>query len=303
MVRFNRPRGILTGETPKTIQWGKKRVISEEVAVPFHASLYWVALAAAQKWAEETEGRIESAHGILETRIEEAKVIPDLSGPAWRPWLTANSEEDAGIDTEGRFGRKGEFVGAVIHGGGIMLDSPKSLQAAFTHMTPRKEPSINQGDLSRLLAGFLPDGQQIRIYTLDQLMKDDPAELPKIYAIVAPLQEFSETRSVRVTVDELPKIKLFIARAGHPQTADNYAKALRNAGVREYGNWHEFTNTDPNTSSGHVIRVQAGHNGLKNSDGLRDYARFVCVNQINMAQEYVLPQKTFKTSRTNSFKG
>ena len=271
---------MATSTTPETMPWGRNvRVITDEVAILFYNNPGWAALGDAQKWVVENSGRVESAHGILERRIQES-----LEGPSWQ-WLTANYEEDVGIDSDGMFGKKGEPVLVAIQGGGIMLASPKRLQEAYTNRTPKEEPSLRQEEISDVLAGKLPGGQQIKVYTISQLMKEDPAELPQAYAIAAPLKNIAGIKSGIVKVNKLPKNDIFMIRAGHPQTAEAYARTLRSAGVREYGNWHSLSNEAPNNPSGRVLHVGNYNNiGLRADGDLYDDARFVGVRQAEGAE-------------------
>ncbi|MEK6837399.1 MAG: hypothetical protein AABX69_02000 [Nanoarchaeota archaeon] len=265
---------------PETIPWGRRiRVISSEVAAFFYNKRIWKALEDALKLANENCGRIESAHGILERRIQEP-----LEGPSWQ-WLTANYEEDIGLDTEGRFGKKGEAVILAIQGGGIMLSSPQRLEETYTNRTPKGEPSLTQPEITQALAGMLPDGQQLKVYTLQSLAKENPKHIPQTYAIVMPLKDLGGIKSGTVAVRKLLKILLFVMRAGHPTTAKDYAKTLRKAHVSDYGNNHSLRIADPENPSGRVLHVSNHPNNGFVSIISRDYfAGFVGVRPVLLAE-------------------
>ena len=265
----------------KTIPWGERiaTIVTSKQAAEILPIRYSIskALADGQNWAEANKGsngHLGSGHEVLEERIRQ----PD--GPAWN-WLTLNSEEDTGRDADGRFGKKGELVGVVIHGGGILLNSPQRVQEVYSNKTPKGEPSLRRTEITRLLAGNLPNGQQIQVYTLQTLAREDPNKLPQIYGVVAPIQTFAETQSGRVPVDKLAKNNLFIARAGHPLTAEEYSRTLGKAGAREYGNWHPLEAAVAETPSGRVLHAGSGHNGgLVGYGNRNDVARFVGVRQV-----------------------
>lgn len=226
----------------------------------------------------KNNGRVESAHGILEQRVQEP-----LAGPSWANWLTANYEEDVGLDAEGRFGKRGEAVFLAIQGGGIMLSSPQRLHDAYTNRTPEGEPSLRQEEISQALAGTLPNGQQIKVYTPEQLLKESVGNLPQTYATVTPLKYLEGIESGAVDVNKLPKNRIFVMRAGHQTTAKDYAKTLSDAGVRKYGNRHSLSSVVADNPSGRVplvYDIRNGGGGLSSSSGSLFYsACFVGVRQ------------------------
>ncbi|MBI3036842.1 hypothetical protein HYY73_03785 [Candidatus Woesearchaeota archaeon] len=248
-------------ELEKTTSWGRRiGGISEESAAFFYNEFGWKAYNDAQKWAKKNNGYLASAHGILEQRVQES-----LDGPSWNSWLTPDYEEDIGLDAEGRFGKSGEVVLLAIQGGGIMLSSPKRLQEAYKKRTPQGEPSLRQEEISQALAGMLPNGQQIKVYTLQSLSKEDPEQLPRTYAIVAPARTLQETPSGLVAVGKLPKSGLFVMRAGHPTTAEDYDRALQRAGISEYGNEHDisFKEADGENPSWRLLTIHGHYSGLE----------------------------------------
>ncbi len=231
---------MATAVNPKTFPWG-----IGEAAAFFCNPPGWKAFADAASYAIEKNGRIESAHGILEQRIREK-----LDGPSWG-LLTANYEEWAVRDAEGRFGKKAEPVFVAIQGGGMMLSSPERLQEAYTNRR-HEEPLRRQEEISQVLAGMLPGGRQMKVYTLQELAKANSEQIPQVYAIVAPLRDVAETEPGLARVCELPKIGLFIIRAGHPLTAENYAKTLGKAGLIEYRN-QRLSNLDLDKPRGNAL--------------------------------------------------
>lgn len=228
----------------QAVPWG-----NGEIAYFIRKSPGWDALAAAQECAIENNGRLESLHGIILERIREPR------GQAWQQTLTPNYDEAIGLDLEGRIGGKDESVFVGIQGSGIALSSAKQLQEACNNKTPEGFPSTTNREISNLLAGKLPNGQQIKVYTLPEIMKEDPKRLPAAYAIASPLKDLQDRPSGRIRVDELETDKLFIIRAGHPQTAKDYVKVLRLMGIEEHGNWHPLPNLKPENPSVHVLHV------------------------------------------------
>ncbi len=272
---------MATTVEPETIPWGER--VSTHEAIPFYESPGWKALADGQKWA--AEGKPEEGRHLAPSReVLEELVRTQTSLP--RFWITTVTEEIFGLDTEGRTGAKNKAVMLTLHGngigGGIILQSPQSLQAAYTNRTPNGEPSVQQEKITAALSGILPNGQQIKVYTWNALMKEDPAKLPQVYAIAMPLDDLGGTPSGLIKVTSLPENRIYVARAGHQETAENHAKIVKNAGVREYGNWHSVANADPeNNPSGRVLHAGNNHyDGLNGYDGINDGARFVGVRQL-----------------------
>lgn len=219
----------------ETILWGKR--ISTHLAVPFYNQPGWNALADGQKWVgegkPEEKRQIVSSHGLFEEMHRAGLIVPPF-------WITLNSEEDCGIDLEGRVGNKGEAVLLTIHGSGIMLENPQSLQAAYTNRTPRGEPSLQQQKITAALSGILPQ-QGIKVYTWIALMKEDPANLPQVYAIAIPLKDVDGTPSGLIAVNKLLENKIYVARAGHSETARQHVQTLEKTGIQEYGNRHTLS--------------------------------------------------------------
>ncbi len=271
---------MATAVKPETIPWGKR--LSTHEAFPFYKRPGWNALADGQKWAAEgmpkEERHIVSSHDLFEEMRRAATTLPPF-------WITLNTEEDRGTDLEGRVGKKDEVVMLTIHGSGIMLGSPQSLQAAYMNRTPGGEPSLQQQKITEALSGKLPDGQQINVYTLKALMTEDPAKLPQVYAIAIPLKDLEGNQSGPIEVEKLLTDKIYLARAGHPETARQHVQMLKEAGIKEYGNYHRLAQSKPESHpSGRVLRANYDHgDGLDGGSGINIIARFVGVRKLEGA--------------------
>ncbi|MBI2144681.1 hypothetical protein HYU17_06090, partial [Candidatus Woesearchaeota archaeon] len=159
---------------PETMPWGERAVSTHE-ATYFYAVPGLDALANGQKWVAEEkhgEGRhLASSREMLEELVRIRTALPTLG-------ITTVTEEIFGLDPEGRIGAKDEAIMLTLHGrgigDGIILQSPQSLQAAYTKRTPKGEPSVQQEKITAALSGRLPNGQLIKVYTYAELVKEEP---------------------------------------------------------------------------------------------------------------------------------
>ncbi len=277
---------MTTDNEQEMVPWGRRvRTVVYEVAVFFRDADTCKALEDAQSWANDNNGRIESAHGILKQRCKEP-----FNGPSWG-LFTANYEEDTGLDIEGRIGRKGKPVLVAIQGGGIMLSSPQRMKDAYENRTSEERPSIRQDEITHVLAGKLPNGQAIKVYTLDQLAKEYVEELPQTYAIAVPLRDIEGTPAISIPVDRLPKNKMLIITAGHPETAREYAAALKKVGIKKYSILHGFdVGPLPKQPSGCVLSIENNEYALFSFKGL-DFNPRPCFVGVRWAGDKSAPQQ------------
>lgn len=220
-----------------------------------HASPAWNALRLAVAKSLNSGGYIASCSEVLRIKAEAR-----INNQVWNLWVTTNYEEDVGVDLEGRFGKKGELVTIATQGGGVMLSSPERLQMAYRQKTPRGESSINQREISDVLAGMLPTGEQIKVYPYKEFATGIP-DLAEPYAVVTPPETFLQTTPGTTKVVSIAKLlatPLFVVRAGGAETAEKYFDKLRQEGISSMWLSHTFANADPQNPHGTVLQIAPG---------------------------------------------
>lgn len=188
---------------------------------------------------------------------------------------TAFSEEYVGIDTKGEFVNPGEPVVVVVHGGGI-LNSNRIKQAYAEGLTDTGAAKLSNDEFDCLLAGILPLGEKIELYTVDDVKEGKVMNPFGRYGVVL---DFDKTGfSGRHIKDAFVNNHLVIARAGTLKYLDKYFENIKCrdkfVGV---GNLHRFHKVNPSQAQGNVLRVIENCNGLNGSTSLGYDARFVGV--------------------------
>jgi len=191
----------------------------------------------------------------------------------WNTWFTANSEESV-VKTP-----QGHRVVVAVHGGGIFA-SPERFERAYRAtvdprlnsegLTKQYAAKISEQEARDLLAGKLPDGAEIPIYSFSEF-KQGIADLPMRYAVVLDLEIARKSKRGYETFDVLRDDPLMIIRAGGVEPLAAYldkAKARRN--TKTLGNWHPFNRIDPDEPQTRVLFLARTYDDVEDEEQIRD---------------------------------
>ena len=191
----------------------------------------------------------------------------------WNTWFTANSEESV-VKTP-----QGHRVVVAVHGGGIFA-SPERFERAYRAtvdprlnsegLTKQYAAKISEQEARDLLAGKLPDGAEIPIYSFSEF-KQGIADLPMRYAVVLDLEIAWKSKRGYETFDVLRDDPLMIIRAGGVEPLAAYldkAKARRN--TKTLGNWHPFNRIDPDEPQTRVLFLARTYDDVEDEEQIRD---------------------------------
>ncbi|MFC1774954.1 hypothetical protein ACFLZN_01415 [Nanoarchaeota archaeon] len=192
----------------------------------------------------------------------------------WKDWFTCYSEENVIIDSKGLFGERGKPVVFVVHRGGIL--TPERIKRAYSGgLTPQNAAKYTSDETNGLLEGKLPNGKQIQIYTVDDVKKGNVSNPFGQYAVVVNFETAKATKSDYHSKDDFKNNELVIARAGTLDYLDEYFEKAQSGNT--VGNWHRFTEIDPNQPQGRLLFLDGSNYGLDGDDNLDNDGRFVGV--------------------------
>ncbi len=191
----------------------------------------------------------------------------------WNTWFTANSEESV-VKTP-----QGHRVVVAVHGGGIFA-SPERFERAYratveprsdsVGLTKQYAAKISEREARDLLAGKLPDGTEVPVYSFSEF-KQGIADLPMRYAVVLDLEIARKSKRGYETFDVLKDDPLMIIRAGGVEPLAAYldkAKARRN--TKTMGNWHPFNRIDPDEPQTRVLFLARTYDDVEDEEQIRD---------------------------------
>ena len=160
----------------------------------------------------------------------------------WNTWFNPNSEESVATTPQGN------LIVVTVHGGGI-FGSPERFEKLFRASTNRYcevgftglfAGKITKLEAHNLLAGKLPDGTEIPVFSFDEFNRG-VADLPRHYAVVMDFEVAKHCRSGYEKFDDLKDDPLMIVRAGGVEAAATYLDKARNRhNTATMGSWHSF---------------------------------------------------------------
>ncbi|MBI4447459.1 hypothetical protein HY643_00615, partial [Candidatus Woesearchaeota archaeon] len=192
----------------------------------------------------------------------------------WNNWHTTLSEEDIGIDKKGLFGRKGEPVLVVVHGGGIL--TPDRIEKAYAEGLVDGSAKYTKKEFDNLLEGRLPNGETIKIYILEDLKKGSSI-VEHQFGVVITYEVAQATEPDWHKKKEFLSNPLVIARNGGLENLKKYfdkAKYLDGT----VGNFHPFKGRNPNQAQGRLLFLDDSGLNLYGSDYLGSDGRSVGVS-------------------------
>ena len=232
------------------------------VAAMFFHSYATEALRQALRYAGD-DGFVASLPQLLHARVNAS-----YDNIIWNTWFVANSEESV-VTTP-----QGNAVVVIVHGGGI-FSTPKRMERSYRADLSRANPEgltgqyaakINATEARNLLAGKLPDGDEIPLYPHAEFSRgiDD---LPMRYGVVLDFDLAKQSKSGYERFDVLKRDPLMIARAGGSESAESYLdKAAARHNTQLMGSFHPFSRIDPNQPQTRLLNL-GGNNGGLNSEG------------------------------------
>ena len=205
------------------------------------------------------------------------KVKADESNYLWQKWFTALSEENAGIDKNGKIVGRGQPIVLTLHGGGIL--TPERIRQAYSEgLTPRNAAKFTDAEFDNLLNGVLPSGESINLYTVDDVRKGIPDPFGR-YAVWMHAKTAKSKSSGYHSKSDFMNNELVIARAGTLEHLDAYFEKTQNSSNHDLGNWHRYGEIDFRQPQGRVLFVYNRSNGLYGNYNLMNYGRFVGVRK------------------------
>jgi hypothetical protein len=204
------------------------------------------------------------------------KAQADTSNYLWQKWFTALTEENAGIDRNGRLVNAGEPVVITLHGGGI-LTSERIRQAYREGLTPQNAAKFTDEEFNNLLNGVLPSGEGIGLYTIDDVKRGNIVDPFGRYAVWMPAETAKARSSGYHTKTDFMNNELVIAKAGTLDHLDAYFEKAKRSSDSKVGNWHRFGEINYRQPQGRVLFLYNSYDGLAGDVILDSGGRFVGV--------------------------
>ena len=204
------------------------------------------------------------------------KAQADKENYLWKSWFTALSEENIGVDKEGRFVESGKPVVVTVHGGGI-LTSDRIQKAYDEGLTEQRAAKLTEDEFSNLLNGTLPNGENINIYTIDDVQNNNISHLFGKYAVVLDFESAKSTKSGYHQKEDFMKNPLVLARVGTPDYLEDYFEKAKHSSDQDVRNSHIFEEIDTNQQQGRLLYLGDDYDGLSGHDNLDNCGRFVGV--------------------------
>ena len=232
------------------------------VAEIFFESYATVALRRALRYAGD-DGFVASMPQLLHARVN-----ADYDNIIWNTWFSANSEENV-VTTS-----RGNYVVVAVHGGGIFARPErfeKSLRADLSRhnsegLTGQYAAKITEQEARELLAGKLPDGTEIPVYSFDEFERGI-ADLPMRYAVVLDFEVAKKGQRGYQSFDVLKEDPNMIIRAGGVGPLEAYLdKAKERHDTELMGNSHSHNWIDPEQPQARILNL-GGNKGGVGSEG------------------------------------
>jgi hypothetical protein len=226
---------------------------------------------------EEAEISIDSDGIVIATMPYHiaGKAKADKSHYLWSKWFTTLTEEDAGIDTDGRLVSAGEPVLVTLHGRGL-LRSPRIRTAYSEGLTPQNAARFTAEEFDNLLSGVLPTGESIELYTVDDVKNGRIVDPFGNYAVWMPASDAKSRPSGRHSKSDFMSNELVIARAGTMEHLEAYFEKAKGNGST-VGNRHRLNEIDFSVPQGRLLFLYDNNDGLIGNGNLNSIGRFVGV--------------------------
>jgi len=232
------------------------------VAEIFFESYATVALRRALRYAGD-DGFVASMPQLLHARVNAG-----YDNIVWNTWFTANSEENV-VTTP-----QGNHVLVTVHRGGIFAEPERferSLRANLSRhntegLTGQYAAKITEQEARELLAGKLPDGAEIPVYSFHEFERGI-AGLPMRYAVVLDFEVAKKGKRGFEHFDLLKEDPNMIVRAGGVEPLAAYLDKARDRHDTELmGNSHPYNWIDPEQPQSRILSL-GGNKGGVGSEG------------------------------------
>ncbi len=182
----------------------------------------------------------------------------------WNTWFTSNTEESV-VKTP-----QGQTVIVAVHGGGIYA-SPERFEITYRASVDRASSEgftgqyagkISETEARDVLAGKLPDGTEIPIFSFDEF-KQGIANLPWRYAVVLDFERARKSTRGFDPFDVLKDEPNMIVRAGGVEPLAAYLdKARDRHNTKIMGNWHPYNRIDPDQPQCRIPFLAGNEGGI-----------------------------------------
>lgn len=108
-------------------------------------------------------------------------------------FYNAHTEENIGVDKQGRFYAVNKPVLVLVNGGGIL--NPKRIKKACDKTFFNECSKYADDEFNDLLDGRLPDGTSIKLYHFNDEIMNNISDLPHQFGIVMPYSVAQNTKS------------------------------------------------------------------------------------------------------------
>ncbi len=204
------------------------------------------------------DGFVASMPALLHARVNAA-----YDNIIWNTWFTSNSEEIVATT------KQGNHVVVAVHGGGIFSSQERFLRLYHASVARTSELGFTgpfAGKITALeardvLDGRLPDGGEIPVFAFDEF-KRGIVDLPRRYAVVLDFETAKKCSNGYQAFDNLKADPLMIMRAGGSEAARTYLdKAKARGNLEAMGNWHLFSEIDPEQPQASVLLLYGSPGG------------------------------------------
>lgn len=251
----------------------KQEVTPTIVGKPFYNDSLPKALEQAQQYAGK-KGYVASMPHLL------------LNFPH-KEWYTANSEDDVGIDVEGKFGENGQLVVLTIHGGGI-LSSPARIRKAYADtLTLQYAAKFTPDEFTAALRGEVAGRKRkFPVYKYKEFLEESASssflEDHPVYGIVRSLKDakVQPSGNDQKIADLVNHTQVIVYAGGTQRAAEAMERASKVYKDGKLGVWHPFKvdGFDATQAQGRLLFLNSNpYNGLGGNNSLNGIGRFVGV--------------------------
>src|SRR3989344_4597639 len=194
------------------------------------------------------------ADGFVPNLIEflAAKVLAPKTHSFWTRWYSVHSEENIGIDKDGKIYPRNTPVYVIVNGGGIL--TPARIKQAYADGLVDHSAKYTDPEFDGLLGGNLPDGTKLELFKFEDI-KTGMTNRPHRFGIVVPYSTVQGTKSGFHKINEFLANPLVIARgAGDLETLRKYFDLAKD-GDGDVGNYHSFSGREATQPQGRLLFV------------------------------------------------